>query len=247
MGTGRVIRPIRDKGWQIYTRPYELNIIGLRNLETKANRFDDEIHVIYRDQSGKTLHHIYKVTTDPGTYWLKNPSMPKGTAILKEGQYRNAFALGKHRGKYTALVQAKPVIVYRDYDRDAVLDMNNGTEEVGMFGIEIHRAASSGTTNAIDEYSAGCQVFQNVTDFNEFIALCEKHRKLYGNQFTYTLIDFRMARRSMRKHFAYLTMTMFALAVFFISGEKVFDLPPFLTKDYWSGRKSMNKKGGKVR
>jgi hypothetical protein len=243
MGTGKVIRPLRDKGWQLFTRPYELNIVGLRNLETKANSFDDEIHVIYRDNSGKTLHHIYKATTDPGTYWLKNPSMPKGTAILKEGQNKSAWKLGMHRGKYKALVQAKPVTVFRDYDRDAVLDMNNGSEETGMFGINIHRAGITGNTNQIDEYSAGCQVFQNANDFNEFISLCEKHSKLYGNSFTYTLIDFRTARRSMRKHFAYLTMTMFALAVFFINGERIFDFPPFLTKNLF-GKKN-KKEGGK--
>jgi hypothetical protein len=245
MGLAKIILPIRDKGWQIYTRPYELNIIGLRSSETIANKFDDEIHVVYRDNKGKTNHHIYKATTDPGTYWLKNPSMPKGTAILKEGQYKNAFMLGMHRGKYTALVQAKPVTVYRDYNRDAILDMDNGTEQTGIFGIEIHHASATGTTNAIDEYSAGCQVFQNPDEYKEFITLCEKHRKLYGNQFTYTLIDFRMTRRAMRKHLAYLTMTMFALAIFFVKGDSVFDFPPFLTLEYWKNKKGKpSQKGG---
>ena len=245
MGTGKVIRPLRDKGWEIFTRPYELNIIGLRNLATRPNRFDDEIHVIYSDSSGKTLHHIYKATTDPGTYWLENPSMSKGTAILKEGQYKHAYKLGLHRGEYTALVQDKPVTVFRDYDRNAVLDFNNGSEETGMFGIEIHRAASVGSTINVDKYSAGCQVFQNANDFKEFIGLCQKQSKLYGNEFTYTLIDFRSVRRSMRKHFVYLTMTMLSLAVFFINGERIFDLPSFLTEDIFGSKPNTkrNRKG----
>lgn len=246
MGTGNVIRPLRDKGWQIFIRPYELNIIGLRHIETTANRFDDEIHVIYRDNSGKTLHHIYKVTTDPGTFWLKNPSMPKGTAILKEGQHKDAYKLGLHRGKYKALVQDKPVTVYRDYDRDAVLDLNNGSEETGLFGINIHRAGISGSTTLIDEYSAGCQVFQNANDFNEFIGLCEQHSKFYGNKFTYTLIDFRTARRSIRKHFAYFTLTMFALGVYFLSGQRVFEFPSFLTGNIFGGKdKTKNNNKGR--
>jgi hypothetical protein len=58
-------------------------------------------------------------------------------------------------------------------------------------GINIHRAAPSGTTQRVDKYSAGCQVFNSANDFAEFIAAAKKHSNLYGNSFTYTLIDER--------------------------------------------------------
>jgi hypothetical protein len=83
----------------------------------------------------------------------------------------------------------------RDYDRDALLDFYNGEKQTGNFGINIHRAESTGTTNQINKYSAGCQVFQNANDFEQFMALCEQHHKLYGNSFTYALVDFRSMRR----------------------------------------------------
>lgn len=192
----------KRRNFELYTRPFELNIVGLRSKNEKANRFDDEIHVFYKTETRKWNYHLFKATTDPGTYWLKNPSFPQGTAILKEGQYKKAYALGKHAGKYKALVQVRPVIVMRDYDRNAILDFNNGNIEKGMFGINIHHARSKGRTYAIDKYSAGCQVFQKAEDFELFIKLCEQHSKLYGNSFTYTLIDFRAVRRITLKRIA---------------------------------------------
>jgi hypothetical protein len=143
-------------------------------------------------------HKVFPITTDPGTFWLTNPSIDKGTAILAAGQYRDAYQIGLHRGKYEALVQRGEVVVIRDYDRDAVLDFFNGTSYRGFFGINIHRASIQGTTKTIDRYSAGCQVFANAEDFAQFMQLCHKHRNLYGNKFTYTLLDQRAQIRSRR-------------------------------------------------
>ena len=120
---------------------------------------------------------------------------PQGTAILNPGQYVDAYQLGLHRGKYRALVQCKAVSVTRDYNRNAVLDFNNGRIAKGIFGINIHRASQVGTTFVVDKYSAGCQVFKNVKDFDFFIKLCELHRNYHGNKFTYTLVDKRMEHR----------------------------------------------------
>jgi hypothetical protein len=166
------------------------------------NRFDDEIHVLFKNNTKNWVHYIFPATTDPGTYWLKNPLSPQGTAILKHGQYKGCYQIGLHRGKYYALVQTKPVTVLRDYDRNAILDFKNGRQETGILGINIHHAAESGTTKTIDQYSAGCQVFANVGDFNLFMKLCEVHKNLYGNSFSYTLIDKRAFKREQKKQIA---------------------------------------------
>ena len=191
---------LNSNGYTIYSRPYQLNIVGVRSISTEANKFDDQIHVFYMTEKGIWNYHIFDATTDPGTYWLKNPMQSKGTAILAQGQYLDAYGIGLHRGKYKALVQTKPVTIIRDYDRDALLDFNNGMTITGLFGINIHRAAVSGRTVAVDKYSAGCQVFADAKDFNNFMSLCEKHSLLYGNKFTYTLIDFRALRRKIAKN-----------------------------------------------
>jgi hypothetical protein len=194
------IKLLQKKEYAVYSRPYELNIVGLRSPSTVPNNFDDSICVFYRLENQQWKLHIYKATTDPGTYWLRQPGQPQGTAILKQGQYRDVYALDLHRGKYTALCQRKgKVTVIRDYDRDAELDFYNGNEVSGWFGINIHRAKATGTTLQIDRNSAGCQVFANAEDFAAFITMCHRHRELYGNKFTYTLIDLRTLQRALKR------------------------------------------------
>ncbi|MGQ0829340.1 MAG: hypothetical protein ACT4ON_13210 [Bacteroidota bacterium] len=195
MVLGKLRAILRSKGFKLFTRPFELNIVGLRSESVIPNRFDDEIHVFYKVSALKWNYHVYKATTDPGTFWLKNPIQAQGTAILSEGQFRDAYALGLHREQYQALVQQKPVTILRDYDRDAKLDFLNGNKSTGFFGINIHRASSKGKTKLVDKYSAGCQVFENAKAFDEFLLLCKRHHKLYGNKFTYSLIDFRAVKR----------------------------------------------------
>jgi len=186
---------LSQRNFTLFKRPYELNIVGIRSKNIKSNSFDDEIHVFYKMPSGIWNYHIYKATTDPGTFWLKKPEAPQGTAILAQGQYLSSYQIGLHKGKYKALVQRKPVTVIRDYNRDAVLDFMNGQKQNGEFGINIHKASYKGDKKTIDRDSAGCQVLESQKDYDEFIKLCERHNQLYGNHFTYTLIDFRAIRR----------------------------------------------------
>lgn len=185
----------RHKGWTINERPFELNLLGLRAKSTVANRFDDEFFVLWRNEKGNWETAIFPCTTDPGTYWLENPMQPQGTAILKEGQYRNAYQIGLHQGKYPAITQKSPVSVIRDYDRNHLLDFANGNVATGNFGINIHRASTNGTSKTVDMHSAGCTVLANAEDFKQLMAMADRHRKLYGNSFTYSLFDFRSLRR----------------------------------------------------
>lgn len=190
---------LQEKGFKTFNRPFELNIVGVRSNSIKPNSFDDHITAFFKDSNGNWQFHPFAATTDPGTYWLQNPINPQGTAILKHGQYLNSHRIGLHRGKYLAVVQQRPITVIRDYDRNASLDLLNGKEQTGLFGINIHHAAVNGTTKSVDKYSAGCQVFANINDFNLFMTFAQKHKQLYGNNFTYTLIDERAIVRETKK------------------------------------------------
>ena len=130
------------------------------------------------------------ITTEPGDYYMrKKLGNVKGTAILVPGQYRACWQIGYHKGQYEALCQRQSVKVYRDGNYDNKYDCDPATIQNGMFGINIHRSNEGWTRETVDQYSAGCQVFNNNKDFLEFMKLCNKQKKLYGNTFTYTLIN----------------------------------------------------------
>jgi hypothetical protein len=180
---------LESKGYAFFTNGvYNLNIIGIRNPNLVANSFDDTMVVIYKF-GGEWITKVYPITTDAGTYWLKNPMSNKGTAILVPNQYRGVYSIDLHNNKYNALCQRNgKVEVYRDNDKDLILDMDSAKIEKGMFGINIHRSNPYGEASKVDKFSAGCQVFKNVKDFNEFMEICQKSKALWGNSFTYTLI-----------------------------------------------------------
>lgn len=171
------------------TGVFNVNIIGVRASKVdNKNTFDDYIVVEYYNSDRKICRYIFPCTTTPGKTYLKNPKNDKGCSILVPGQYRSAFTIGKHRGKYDALVQRLPVKVYRDNNKDDVLDMKSGTIETGMFGINIHKAGYD--SNFIDDWSAGCQVFKSADDFDTFMKICYLQSNTgLGKNFTYTLIN----------------------------------------------------------
>ena len=180
---------LESKGYAFFTNGvYNLNIIGIRNPNLVANSFDDTMVVIYKI-GGEWITKVYAITTDAGTYWLKNPMSNKGTAILVPNQYRGVYSIDLHNNKYYALCQRNgKVEVYRDNDKDVILDMDSAKIEKGMFGINIHRSNPFSESLKVDKFSAGCQVFKRVKDFNEFMEICQKSKALWGNSFTYTLI-----------------------------------------------------------
>jgi hypothetical protein len=185
----KILTTLANKAYVINTRPFELNIVGVRKMNPIPNSFDDTIHVCYKRKDGHWIINPFAATTDPGTYWLLTLMNPKGTAILKPGQYLNSHRMGVHRGKYQALVQQNPVSVWRDANKNNHLDFNNAIEETGIFGINIHRAKMKGISINVNDHSAGCQVLASADDFNLFMQLVERHKNLYGNNFTYTLLE----------------------------------------------------------
>lgn len=173
------IEELKEKFDELSYKWLPFMLIGIRSKEDTPNKFDDVFIIVENDKI-----KAFPNTTNPGVFWLKNPINTNGSAVLKPGQYIDSWALGLHRGKYEALVQVRDVVVYRDKDRDIKSEETN-IEQRGLFGINIHRANSVGLTSLVDKHSAGCQVFQNVEDFNYVIERCKKSRQKY---FTYTLL-----------------------------------------------------------
>ena len=166
---------------------YNLNIIGIRNRNHKANSFDDRMCVVFKDEQG-WITRTWECTTEPGKYWLENPTRVEGTAILVPGQYRSVWKIDKHKGQYDALCQRNGTVkTYRDSNKDDIVDLDVQSITEGYYGINIHKAGSASTQ--VDKWSAGCQVFSHSKDFEEFMSICYAARNKWGNAFTYTLID----------------------------------------------------------
>jgi hypothetical protein len=199
-GTGKInlqniLNALTKKRYVIYTNPFQLNIVGIRANIATPDSFDDTINVFYKDNTGNWQFKSNQATTDPGLKVLMNPDefneRGTGSAILIPDQYIGSHKIGLHHGSYTALVQTGgPVRVMRDFNKDNTLDFRSGREDPpDYYGINIHRATSSGTSLTVDDWSAGCQVFANSNDFAAFIQLCQQHKNLHGDSFTYTLLE----------------------------------------------------------
>ena len=178
------------KGYAVFendSKAFNLNYVGIRDASS-VGQFNDWL-VLFWKHNSQWNSFIRKGTTDPGTYYLNNPMNVDGTAILKEGQHKGAWKLGKHQGKYEALVQRKPVTVIRDFDRDSELDLDSGVEKTGMFGINHHRANSKRESTVVGKWSAGCQVTADPHEYDVFLSICKESFELYGNAISYTLLN----------------------------------------------------------
>lgn len=196
-----LINLFNKKGYKLNTRDKEINIVGIRANTTTPNKFDDTMILFYKDNDS-WIGFQFPMTTDPGTYYLKNPMSQLGAAILKAGQWK--YQIGTHY-TYRALVQREAVTCIRDYNRDAILDFNNGKETTGWYGINIHRAGVGYVAVDVDTWSAGCQVVQKYEDFKRLMELMTYHNDKYGKEsIYYTLIDQRAYARELRRKAVYL-------------------------------------------
>ena len=57
----------------------------------------------------------------------------------------------------------------------------------GMYGINIHKAGID--SSLVNDWSGGCQVFKRTEDFERFMGICRNAAKVWGNKFTYTLLE----------------------------------------------------------
>jgi len=190
----RILDAIRRAGHVTFEKPspYDLNIFGIRSSSRVPNMFDDVLGCVYQDENLEWRLEMWPATTDPGLYWLEHydASRVQGTAILVPGQYRNVYRLDMHAGKYLALCQRNgPVKVWRDRNRDQILDWG-GPEFSGHYGINIHRSSAFGKSEAVGKWSAGCQVFQYLADFQRLLSLAAFQLAYHPSwtHYSYTLI-----------------------------------------------------------
>ncbi len=172
---------MRSLNYRVFENPggHDLNLVGIRNSSSDANGFDDWLCAFYWFD-GVWNMFSFPATTDPGTFYRENPLNVRGTAIMKPGQYRGAYKVGRHRG-YKALQQVGSITVYRDNNKDEELDTTGVEEHQGLHAVNIHRANRLRASTRVEKWSAGCQVMQDPDHFDFFVTLCERGAKKFGN------------------------------------------------------------------
>lgn len=183
-----VLEEVKKQGFCVFTGPFNMNIVGVRNPHGEVNKFDDKIFVAYQDEDLNWICKSYACTTDAGSYFMNKPSRAEGTAVLIDPyQYRSIFTIGKHGGVYDCLVQTRPMPVWRDSNKNDIID----EFKIGSAtAIQIHRASAKWRSQRVDKWSAGCQVIADPMEFEDFmyhVRLQIKHRPTWRS-FTYTLI-----------------------------------------------------------
>lgn len=194
---------LQDKGVANYSRSInELKekralIIGFRNkLDVKKqtanqDRFIDPLYFIPQDAKSEDTFIPYQITTSPSlAYYGNKPLNPKGTGIKLPGdtlcylQEKNMS-----HGKYKMMVEGEKIRVGRYpvgvNKFDTYSPSDKFTEDCGM---AIHRSSTKGEGICVGPWSAGCQVFADVSEFNDFISKAQNQSN-NGGKFFYALIQ----------------------------------------------------------
>lgn len=197
-----ILTQVRRLNYEVYSRPNEVNIIGIRYQlpgTPYTNQFKDRLYIIYKNDQGALKAHWWPISTIPGKYGSKKngktlhkdlPSMKDrgGLGILAPAQYKSSWTIGEYHGEKCL----------RPGKQKFFRDTNLGNEQItyskpgeGYAGMLIHKAfkrEQGKNTYGVYNWSEGCQVIPSPTDLDQIFSLLETHKSKYGNKFTYTLI-----------------------------------------------------------
>lgn len=189
----KAVRKVSGDRW--FTADYDVNLFGIRR-KTNADSFDDLLGCVWH-YKGQPNIIMASGTTDPGHAARKDPSNTKGVAILKEGHYKGCWQLDWEGGRrqYPHLNQVGKVTVYRDNNKDTLLDLQTCPTESGFFGIEMHRenAKDLHDSTIVGRWSEGCQVWQSSIAYDAVMRVCRAQKDFYAgkswsDKFSYTLL-----------------------------------------------------------
>jgi len=134
----------------------------------------------------------YQITTVASlAYYGKKPMNPKGVGIKLPGDtayiLQEATLGGKQ--KYKMMVEAQKIKVGRYPIGVTKYETYKPAEEYEeSCGMHIHRSSTNGVGICIGPWSAGCQVFSDANEFNDFISKANKE-SMNAGKFIYALIQ----------------------------------------------------------
>lgn len=180
----------KQKGFPIFEKgDYNLNFGGVRSSERTANRFDDWVYIYFKEY-GKWVFRTFPATLDPGSPWLKTPMASGGAAIIAPGFYRGLWQYGPPFYGRACLRQRTPIKMFRDDNRDNVLNLDPATLEEGMVGILFHESYQAAEEpEFVEKSSAGCVVPKRRTDHIYTMNTCLRAINIWGNRISFAVHD----------------------------------------------------------
>ncbi|MEA5506027.1 peptidoglycan-binding domain-containing protein [Halotia wernerae UHCC 0503] len=182
----RIVKYMLAENYQVFTAPKEYNIVYIEGMNGNwslnsdaSNQFNDRRIVIeVVDGVPKIVDH-WQATSEPGAYYTYNPMNPEGAARIKFGQYK-AWAVGMHGNadRHEALVQVRPITVYRDFNKD--FQRTGDKTDIGFFYVNQHWGYDA-PSNDIKNASAGCLVGRMRQGHREFMAIIKQDRRYVAN------------------------------------------------------------------
>ena len=193
----RLISFLKSKSYRTFDQIGVLNIVAFQSSKkddgTISNKFDDTLNVFYKNQNGNWELLEYQITTVPG-YFPKTELLPEGTGLLAFGQYNDQCKLDTYISDPTAVppknekcLKISEVILHMN---DSTKIYNYKSEQVNLkqLVVLLHKSSDIGSAENVFNYSTGAQVFKTVSQWEQFITLCESQVTIAKKEtFTYTL------------------------------------------------------------
>jgi hypothetical protein len=195
----KIIKIVNAGGGEVYEQPGYINFFAVRSYVTN-DTFNDALYIYWKESDGSfKCVTTNGFTTKPGKRIILNENGKQhkdGAAILKEGWQKDIWHIGKHQNKYTALRSTggitNPTVITRDptqYGKRGSYEFRVFEDRTysGHFGVNFHKSANPGRT--VNGYSAGCQVFQQLNEFEEMLAMAKAATSKGQETFSYFLTN----------------------------------------------------------
>ena len=183
----KLIKFMQSKKYTTYDTIGYLNIVAFQSSRKDngevSNKFDDTLNVFYKNQNGNWELLEYQITTMPG-YVPKTEELPSGNKMLALGQYVEQCSLNDSDPKNKVIIVNECTI----HTNDSTKIYNYKSPKSNIKSIPLlHKSSDIGSAEYVFNYSGGAHVFKTVSQWDQFITLCENQINVARKKtFSYT-------------------------------------------------------------
>eukprot|EP00943_MAST-04B_sp_MAST-4B-sp1_P005681 g5681.t1 len=196
-----VVKEMEKLNYAVNKKPGDVNVIGVRQTnplgvckngksskcwkKVFTNKFQDELHIVWKCSNNKWRHYQTEFTTLPG--WDLDRKKGALSSVMAPGQYKNTYCIGDHRGTpaMTQSATVKQWILQRHGVKGSstcLYKLQRETPSTKRHSLNFHGTINGRgrpkqnkgkfpSTNAVNSWSHGCQVTFGKKFRDEVLAL----------------------------------------------------------------------------